>query len=247
MAPYKLECSSNGVFWVNGCSTGRVRRGLTRGKSQGKEQQIDPLSPRLWCGQLRLLKISPYVQGRIPGGKWKGEEVGGGGGVRTRDTASSYKEPTVPESHSLSLDWQDKSMHVSEEMVRSREKKRQEQDLVQRGSHDKPNREVSGLFLISTPCLDPSNLSYLFLPPFFWPGLPFLCLCCSYSLLHFFSFGVRRISKPCCANLEACSRISLASEIRRHASSRWSSCSCHNPTINCGEMRLACRVVPLHG
>lgn len=44
--------------------------------------------------------------------KW-GEEV------RTRDTAPSYKEPTVPESHSLSLDWQNKSMHVSEEKVRA--------------------------------------------------------------------------------------------------------------------------------
>lgn len=30
---------------------------------------------------------------------------------------------------------------------------------MQRGSHDKPSREASGLLLISTPCLDPSNLS----------------------------------------------------------------------------------------
>lgn len=46
--------------------------------------------------------------------------------MRTRDTAPSYKEPTVPESHSLSLDWQNKSMHVSQEKVRGREKKWQE-------------------------------------------------------------------------------------------------------------------------
>lgn len=44
MARYKLERLSNGVLWVNGCSSGRVHRGLSRGKSLEKEQQIDPLS-----------------------------------------------------------------------------------------------------------------------------------------------------------------------------------------------------------
>lgn len=32
----------------------------------------------------------------------------GGEEGRTRDKAPSYKKPTVPESHSLSLDWQNK-------------------------------------------------------------------------------------------------------------------------------------------
>lgn len=40
---------------------------------------------------------------------------------RTRDKAPSYKKPTVSESHSLSLDWQNKSTHVSGEKVRGRE------------------------------------------------------------------------------------------------------------------------------
>lgn len=47
--------------------------------------------------------------------KW-GEEV------RTRDMAPSYKEPTVQESHSLPLDWQNKRMYVRERKVRGREK-----------------------------------------------------------------------------------------------------------------------------
>lgn len=108
--------------------------------------------------------------------------------MRTRDMAPSYKEPTVQESHSLPLDRQNKRMYVRERKVRGREKKWLEQDLVQPESHDKPNRETSGLFLISAPCLHPSNLFYPFLLPSFWPGLPFPCVCCSYSPLHFFFF-----------------------------------------------------------
>lgn len=42
--------------------------------------------------------------------------------MRTRETISMYKEPTVPKSYSLSLDWQSKSMHVSKEKVNGREK-----------------------------------------------------------------------------------------------------------------------------
>lgn len=85
MAPYKLERLSNGVFWVNGRSTGRVHRGLSKGKSLGKEQQIDPLSRRLWCGLFSLFKISLYVQGRISEGR-KMKRWGSGGKREEQET-----------------------------------------------------------------------------------------------------------------------------------------------------------------
>lgn len=180
--------------------------------------------------------------------KWKGEEVEERE-VRTRDTAPrrhSYKEPTVPESHSLSLDWQNKK-HPCERGDDEGAKKKMAR--VGSGAAKVPWQTKTGKHQVCFWFL-PRNLK-----PFLSVSPALLLAWFAVSMLvpllfpfaFFFSFGVRRISKHCCANLEACSRISLASEIRQHGSSRWSSYSCHNPTINCGEMRLACRVVPLHG